>query len=38
MTQPPALQYKSVVTFKEEQSESVENGRTLEKSVDFLRV
>ena len=38
MTQPPALQYKSVVTFEEEQSESVQNGRTLGKSVDFLSV
>ena len=38
MTQPLALQYKSVVTLEEEQPESVQNGRTLEKSVDFLRV
>jgi hypothetical protein len=38
MTQPLALQYKSVVTFEEEQSESVQEGRTLAKSVDFLSV
>ena len=32
------LEYKSVVTFQEEQSESVHNGRTLGKSVDKLNL
>lgn len=32
------LEYKCVVAFNEEQPESVQNGRTLGKSVDFSRV
>ena len=32
------LEYKSVVTLEDEQSESVQNGRTLRKSVDLVAI